>query len=47
MNSPDPLTDGSASFVAETKRTAEQNAKAAEAVMLSGGGGCPCCGGSA
>lgn len=47
MKSPDPLTDGSASFVAETKRTAEQNAKAAEAVMLSGGGGCPCCGGSA
>ena len=47
MNPPDSLTDGSASFVAETKRTAEQNAKAAESVMLSGGGGCPCCGGSA
>ena len=47
MNPPDPLTAGSASFVAATKRTAEQNAKAAESVMLSGGGGCPCCGGSA
>jgi len=47
MNPPDPLTAGNASFVAETKRTAEQNAKAAESVMLSGGGGCPCCGGSA
>ena len=47
VNPADPLTAGSASFVAETKRTAEQNAKAAESVMLSGGGGCPCCGGSA
>jgi len=33
--------------VAATQRTAEQNAKAAESVMLSGGSGCPCCGGSA
>ena len=47
MNPPDPLTAGSASFVAATQRTAEQNAKAAESVVLSGGGGCPCCGGSA
>ncbi len=44
---PDPVTVASASKVATTRRTAEQNARAAEAVMASGGAGCPCCAGSA
>ncbi len=46
INQPDPRTVASASTVAATMRTAEQNAKAAESIMLSGGAGCPCCAGA-
>lgn len=47
INKPDPVTVASASRVAATRRTAEQNAKAAESLMASGGAGCPCCAGVA
>ncbi len=43
VNQPDPAAMASTSQFATTKRTAEQNAKAAESIMTSGGGGCPCC----
>jgi hypothetical protein len=32
--------------VAAVKRTAEQNAKAAESVFVANGAGCPCCAGA-
>lgn len=44
---PDPMAEASPSLVAKTKRTAEQNFKSAETIMLSGGAGCPCCASSA
>lgn len=40
---PDPLTVASASSASAVRRTAEQNAKAAESVMTSKVTGCPCC----
>ena len=43
----DPLSAGSASYAAATRRTAEQNVKAAEVVIASGAAGCPCCAGVA
>jgi hypothetical protein len=47
MAKPVPMTVASASSAALTRRTAEQNAKAAESVMASGATGCPCCAGAA
>jgi len=44
---PEPLSAGSASYVAARRRTAEQNIKAAEAVIASAATGCPCCAGVA
>ena len=40
---PDPLTIASVSSASAVRRTAEQNAKAAESVMTSKVTGCPCC----
>ncbi|MBL4820948.1 MAG: twin-arginine translocation signal domain-containing protein [Gammaproteobacteria bacterium] len=42
---PDPMHVASASSIAATKRTAEQNVRAAETVMASGSANCPCCAG--
>ena len=47
MTQPDPITAAGAANFAATKRTAEQNAKAAESVIASGNTGCPCCAGAA
>lgn len=47
LKKPDPLSAGDASLVAATRRTAEQNVKAAETVIASGATGCPCCAGVA
>lgn len=47
VSKPDPMTvAASASQVAATRRTAEQNFKAAESVMASGEAACPCCAGA-
>ena len=46
MTAPVPMSVAGASSVAAIKRTAEENARAAKSMMLSGGSGCPCCGGS-
>jgi len=46
-NQPDPFIVPSASSASTIRRTAEQNAKAAESVMASKVTGCPCCAGSA
>ncbi|MFN3237380.1 MAG: twin-arginine translocation signal domain-containing protein [Pseudomonadales bacterium] len=46
ITKPDPAAVASASKVAATRRTAEQNARAAESVMASGEAGCPCCAGT-
>lgn len=43
---PDPMTVASASSAAASRTTAQQNAKAAETVMLSGSANCPCCAGA-
>ena len=43
---PDPMVTTS-SAIAATRRSAEQNAKAAESFIASGAGGCPCCPGTA
>jgi len=40
---PEPMNVATASAVAATRRTAEQNAKAAESVMVGGSANCPCC----
>ena len=45
-NKPDPMIVANASGMAATRRTAEQNVKAAESVMTSGTAGCPCCAGA-
>lgn len=45
LSKPEPLSSGTASIVAATRRSAEQNIRAAEAVVASGGAGCPCCAG--
>jgi len=37
----------SAGTLAATKRSAEENATAAEAILVSGEAGCPCCKGTA
>ena len=42
-----PMTVASSSTAAVTRRTAEQNIKAAETVMTSKATGCPCCAGAA
>ena len=47
MAKPDPSTFASAATASATRRTAEQNVKAAEAVIASGATGCPCCAGVA
>jgi len=47
MTKPDPAAVASASSIAATRRTAEQNIKAAESVIASGATGCPCCAGVA
>lgn len=47
MAKPDPMAVSNASMVAATRRTAEQNVKAAESVMTSTATGCPCCAGVA
>lgn len=44
---PDPLTAASAPSMAATRRSAEQNVRAAESVMTSAASGCPCCAGLA
>ncbi len=44
---PAPLESGSAALAQATRRTAEQNVKAAEAAISSGAIGCPCCAGTA
>jgi hypothetical protein len=46
MTSPEQLTSGSVANAAATRRTAQQNVKAAESVMASGAMGCPCCAGT-
>jgi len=43
ITKPDPMNVANASAVAVTRRTAEQNAKAAESVMAGGSANCPCC----
>ncbi|MBL4573325.1 MAG: hypothetical protein JKY86_09660, partial [Gammaproteobacteria bacterium] len=45
MARPDPSAFASAATVSATRRTAEQNVKAAETVIASGATGCPCCAG--
>ena len=40
---PDSMSVANAATVAATKRTAEQNARAAESVIASGAAQCPCC----
>ena len=45
LSKPDSMTVASASTVAATRRSATQNAKAAESVMVSGSANCPCCAG--
>lgn len=45
MAKPDPAVSASAANASATRRTAEQNVKAAEAVIASGATGCPCCAG--
>ena len=45
LATPNPMTVASASGAATTRRTAEQNIKAAESVMASGSANCPCCAG--
>ncbi len=47
VNRPESMTVVSTSAISATKRTAEQNFKAAETVIASGGAGCPCCSGKA
>lgn len=47
LSKPDPASVANASTVAATRRTAVQNAKAAESVMVSGSANCPCCTGAA
>jgi hypothetical protein len=47
VTKPEPMSTASASTIAATKRTAEQNARAAETVMVSGSANCPCCAGAA
>ena len=44
---PDPMTPANVAAANATRRSAEQNAKAAEAVMVSGSANCPCCSGAA
>lgn len=46
-NKPDPVEVAGASSMTATRRTAEQNFKAAESIMASGAAGCPCCAGVA
>ena len=46
ITSPEQLTSGSFANAAATRRTAQQNVKAAESVMASGAMGCPCCAGT-
>ncbi len=46
-NQPLAPTTGDAAVIAATRRTAAQNVQAAEAVIASGGVGCPCCAGAA
>ena len=43
---PSQLMPGDGINVAAVKRTAEQNAKAAESVFVANGAGCPCCAGA-
>jgi hypothetical protein len=45
MTKPDPISVADASSIAAVRRTAEQNIKAAESVMVSNVAGCPCCAG--
>lgn len=47
FNKPDPINFANASVAAATRRTAEQNVKAAETVMTNKATGCPCCAGTA
>jgi len=47
LSKPAPMTVASSSTAAVTRRTAEQNIKAAETVMTSKATGCPCCAGAA
>ncbi len=42
---PDPMVDANTTIASATRRTAEQNAKAAESVMTGTATGCPCCAG--
>ena len=45
LSRPENMVVASASSVAATRRTAEQNAQAAESVMADGSANCPCCAG--
>lgn len=47
MSKPDPFGVASASGMAARRRTAEENFRAAETVMVSGAANCPCCKGAA
>jgi len=47
VSRPDPVTTAGAATMAARKKTAEQNARAAEVVMASGSANCPCCKGAA
>lgn len=47
MSKPGQLDTGDASLVAATRRTAEENVRAAESIISSGAAGCPCCAGAA
>ena len=44
---PDSMAPANVAAATATRRSAEQNAKAAEAVMVSGSANCPCCSGAA
>ncbi|MEQ8952751.1 MAG: hypothetical protein RL120_01360, partial [Gammaproteobacteria bacterium] len=46
-DTPQQFAAGDAAVVAATRRSAEQNVKAAESMMASGAMGCPCCPGTA
>ena len=43
LSKPDPTSVANASAIVATRLTAEQSAKAAESVMVSGAANCPCC----
>jgi hypothetical protein len=47
MHKPDPVEIASVSGLAARRRTAEENFRAAESVMVSGAANCPCCKGAA